>query len=111
MGSEYRKNDYRYIFDFLNTQDSFLDLGLGTFPANSTSGTTSVTEYYGELSVPIIKDVPGIEHLNLELGYRWSDYKMAGRYLHLQGARGLGHHPRAALPRRLSEGDARAEHR
>ncbi len=32
VGSEYRKNDYRYIFDFLNTQDSFLDLGLGTFP-------------------------------------------------------------------------------
>jgi len=78
VGSEYRKNDYRYIFDFLNTQDSFLDLGLGTFPANSTSGTTSVTEYYGELSVPIIKDVPGIEHLNLELGYRWSDYKIQG---------------------------------
>jgi outer membrane receptor protein involved in Fe transport len=78
LGSEYRKNDYRYIFDFLNTQDSFLDLGLGTFPANSTSGTTSVTEYYGELSVPVIKDVPLIQHLNLELGYRWSDYKWQG---------------------------------
>ena len=78
LGSEFRKNDYRYIFDFLNTQDSFLDLGLGTFPANSTSGTTSVKEYYGELSVPVIKDVPLIEHLNLELGYRWSDYKWQG---------------------------------
>ena len=35
-------------------------------------------EYYGELSVPLIKDVPLIQHLNLELGYRWSDYKWQG---------------------------------
>lgn len=78
LGTEYRKNDYRYVFDFLNTQDSFLDLGLGTFPANSTAGTTSVTEYYGELSVPVVRDLPLIQHLNLELGYRWSDYKWQG---------------------------------
>ena len=78
LGTEFRKNDYRYIFDFLNTQDSFLDLGLGTFPANSTSGSTSVKEYYGELSIPVVKDLPLIQHLNLELGYRWSDYKWQG---------------------------------
>jgi outer membrane receptor protein involved in Fe transport len=78
VGTEYRKNDYRYIFDFLNTQTSFLDLGLGTFPANSTTGSTSVKEYYGELSVPVVKELPLIQHLNLELGYRWSDYKYQG---------------------------------
>ncbi len=78
VGTEYRKNDYRYIFDHLNTQTSFLDLGIGTFPANSTRGVTSVKEYYGELLVPVIKDVPAIEHLNLELGYRYSDYRFQG---------------------------------
>src|SRR5262249_985369 len=78
VGSEYRKNEYYYIFDTLNTQDSFLDLGLGTFPANSTRGTTSVKEFYGELAVPLLKDVPAFKHLNLELGYRWSDYRYQG---------------------------------
>ncbi len=37
-GVHSRENTYRYIFDTLNTQSSFLDLGLGTFPANSTRG-------------------------------------------------------------------------
>ena len=78
VGTEYRKNDYRYVFDHLNTQTSFLDLGIGTFPANSTRGVTSVQEYYGELLVPIVKGVPFIEHLNLELGYRISDYRYQG---------------------------------
>ena len=79
VGTEYRKDDYRYIFDHLNTQDSFLDLGLGTFPANSTHGVTSVKELYGELSVPVVKDLPLVKHLNLELGYRYSDYRYGGR--------------------------------
>ena len=78
VGSEYRKNDYRYVFDHLNTQTSFLDLGIGTFPANSTRGVTSVQEYYGELLLPVIKGVPFVEHLNLELGYRISDYRYQG---------------------------------
>ena len=78
VGSEYRKNQYYYIFDTLNTQDSFLDLGLGTFPANSTRGQTDVKEFYGELAIPVLKDVPAFKHLNLELGYRWSDYRYQG---------------------------------
>jgi len=78
LGSQWRRNDYRYIFDTLNTQNSFLDLGLGTFPANSTKGTTSVKEVYGELLVPVVKDIPLMQHLNLELGYRYSDYKYQG---------------------------------
>ncbi|MET0292058.1 MAG: TonB-dependent receptor [Steroidobacteraceae bacterium] len=78
VGTHWRANEYRYIFDTLNTQDSFLDLGLGTFPADNTRGKTSVKEIYGEALVPVIKGVPLIEHLNLELGYRWSDYKFQG---------------------------------
>jgi outer membrane receptor protein involved in Fe transport len=77
-GAQWRQNEYRYIFDTLNTQNSFLDLGLGTFPANNTRGSTDVRELYGELLVPLIKDVPAFRHLNLELGYRYSDYKYQG---------------------------------
>jgi iron complex outermembrane receptor protein len=78
VGVHSRENTYRYIFDTLNTQSSFLDLGLGTFPANSTRGETSVDEIYGELLVPLVSGKPGARHLNLELGYRYSDYELQG---------------------------------
>jgi outer membrane receptor protein involved in Fe transport len=77
-GLHSRDNSYEYVFDTLNTQSSFLDLGLGTFPANNTKGDTSVNEIYGELLLPMAKGHKGAEHLNLELGYRYSDYKYQG---------------------------------
>ncbi|RAK60349.1 hypothetical protein DJ021_11290 [Phenylobacterium hankyongense] len=38
----------------------------------------SVTEGYGELVVPIIKDKPFLRHLELEGAYRYSDYRTMG---------------------------------
>ncbi|HEX6997228.1 MAG TPA: TonB-dependent receptor [Gammaproteobacteria bacterium] len=78
VGTHWRENTYRYIFDTLNTQASFLDQGLGTFPANSTRGSTSVSELYGEMLLPLARDLPGARHLNLEVGYRYSDYEYQG---------------------------------
>jgi iron complex outermembrane recepter protein len=77
-GVHSRSNTYQYIFDTLNTQSSYLDLGLGTFPANSTRGKTTVDEIYGELLLPLASGKTGLEHFNLELGYRYSDYKYQG---------------------------------
>lgn len=77
-GYQWRRNNYFYKFDTLTTQNSFLDLSLGTFPADNTSGSLSVDEFYGEMLVPVIAGVPGIQHLNLELGYRYSDYEIQG---------------------------------
>jgi iron complex outermembrane recepter protein len=77
-GYQWRRNAYFYKFDTLTTQNSYLDLSLGTFPADNTDGKTSVDEFYGELFIPLLSDIPGIEHLNLELGYRYSDYELQG---------------------------------
>jgi len=77
-GYEYRENIYQYTFDTLTTQNSYLDLAAGGFPADNTSGETSVNEVYGELFIPLLSDIKGIEHLNLELGYRYSDYELQG---------------------------------
>lgn len=77
-GYQWRRNTYFYKFDTLTTQNSFLDLSLGTFPADNTAGGASVDEFYGELLVPLLRDIPGIQHLNLELGYRYSDYELQG---------------------------------
>jgi len=77
-GYQWRRNNYFYKFDTLTTQNSYLDLSLGTFPADNTEGSTAVDEIYGELFVPILSGITGIEHLNLELGYRYSDYELQG---------------------------------
>ncbi len=76
-GVHSRTDSYYYIFDPLQTEESYLDNPEG-FPADNTQGETSVKEIYGELLVPLIKDKPGAQHMNLELGYRYSDYKLQG---------------------------------
>ncbi len=43
-------------------------------PATSTSGELSSTDYFGELSVPLLKDAPFAKLLDVELAYRVSNY-------------------------------------
>jgi len=76
-GVHSRSNKYTYIFDPLQTENSFNDNPQG-FPADNTHGKTSVDEVYGELLLPILKAKTGAKHLNLELGYRYSDYDLQG---------------------------------
>ena len=78
LGTTYRENTFRYQTDILTSQQSFLDGGIGLFPAGNSSGRTDVKEGYGELLVPVLKDLPAIKRLNLELGYRYSDYNTVG---------------------------------
>ena len=109
-GVHSRSNSYYYIFDPLQTGNSFNDNPEG-FPADNTKGETAVDEIYGELLVPLLNGKTGAEHLNLELGYRYSDYESAGWHRHVQGVGRLGHHRHAAVPRRPPARDARPEHR
>ncbi|HZF31405.1 MAG TPA: TonB-dependent receptor [Gammaproteobacteria bacterium] len=76
-GVHSRENSYYYIFDPLQTQESFNDNPMG-FPANNTRGQTGVDEVYGEMLLPLLKGKTGAQHLNLELGYRYSDYDLQG---------------------------------
>jgi outer membrane receptor protein involved in Fe transport len=76
-GYHSRENSYYYIVDPLQTQESVLDNAL-QFPASGSEGVTSVEEVYGELLLPLLRDKPGVQHLDLELGYRYSDYKYQG---------------------------------
>ncbi|MEX2962961.1 TonB-dependent receptor [Microbulbifer sp. TYP-18] len=43
-------------------------------PVLPVSGSLSVQEVFGEMSVPLVSDRPGIEYLGLDLAYRYSDY-------------------------------------
>ncbi|ROQ23397.1 TonB-dependent receptor domain-containing protein [Gallaecimonas pentaromativorans] len=43
-------------------------------PATAVDGSLTVDEYYTEVRVPLVEDVPFADNLNLDLGYRYSDY-------------------------------------
>jgi iron complex outermembrane recepter protein len=71
LGLAYRKNSFR--FDPSYPVEAVLDNPIGLFASNSTRGSTNVKEIYGELLAPVL---PGLE---LELGYRLSDFNTAGK--------------------------------
>ena len=79
LGVSYRENKYDFQTDTLNAQGrSFLEQPLGLYPSGNSNGRIVSHEAYGELLVPVLKDVPFIQSLNLELGVRYSDYNTTG---------------------------------
>ena len=73
-GLDYRKNTY--VFD-ADSQISAGDLS-NTPKSFSTHGSTAVKEVYVELLLPVVKDLPFAKSINLDLGYRYSDYDLSG---------------------------------
>jgi outer membrane receptor protein involved in Fe transport len=69
-GVSYRKNEF--VYDPGNSVEQVLDNPVGLFASNGTTGSTNVKEIYGEILVPVINK------LDLELGYRYSDFNTAG---------------------------------
>jgi iron complex outermembrane receptor protein len=70
VGADYRGSSFDYHPDAgLINNDSF---SYDTTVA--TSGTQNVREVFAELLVPVLKDLPLIEELSLDLGARRSDY-------------------------------------
>jgi outer membrane receptor protein involved in Fe transport len=71
-GVSTRENKFRYEPGGINDNISVIEQPIGIFVSNNTRGETKVKEIYGELLVP------ATERLNLELGYRYSDYDRSG---------------------------------
>jgi iron complex outermembrane recepter protein len=78
VGASYRKNTFVYQTDGLISVNNFSDSAAGIFPQGDSLGETSVSEYYAEALIPLIRDVPALQRVNLELGYRYSDYDPSG---------------------------------
>src|SRR5690606_2354965 len=78
VGGAYRKNSLTFTSDSSAFAGSSSYQTPPTSPRASTAGSTSVREVYGELFVPVLADLPSVEELNLELGYRLSDYDSVG---------------------------------
>ena len=68
------------------TPDPIIQAGLGAdIPAQATSGQYNADEVYGELSVPILKNKPLFELLNLSAAARYSDYSLSGSKVTVKG--------------------------
>ncbi len=78
VGLTYRKNDFQYLPDATRETNSVLDVPVGAFAQANVLGSTQVREAYGELLVPLLRDKPFVHSLELELGYRYSDYDTMG---------------------------------
>jgi iron complex outermembrane recepter protein len=79
LGATWRKNEFQYLPDATRETNSVLDIPVGAFAQANVTGKTVVKEVYGELLVPLLKDLPAAKSLELELGYRYSDYDIAGK--------------------------------
>ena len=76
VGYEHRREDGRFVPDAFKQAD--LSTGLA---ATTTEGSYSLDEFYAELSVPILKDLPFARELSLSLAGRQSDYSNFGQTL------------------------------
>jgi outer membrane receptor protein involved in Fe transport len=79
VGLTDRKNNFEYLPDATRDVNNIVDAVVGSFGQANVRGRTEVKEVYGELLVPLLKDMFLAKSLELELGYRYSDYDTAGK--------------------------------
>ncbi len=74
LGGEWRATSAQYV------PDSFLSSGdvAGFNAALPTKGSQSAREAFGEMRIPIVKDVPLIQSFSLNGAFRHSDYNLKG---------------------------------
>ncbi len=78
LGVTMRRNAFQYYPDAMRERNNIIDAVVGSFGQANVTGSTEVKEIYGEVLVPLLRDAPFAKSLELELGYRLSDYDTAG---------------------------------
>src|SRR5690606_26803152 len=79
FGVTRRDNKFRYMPDATRDRANIIDSVVGSFGQANVLGETRVDEVYGEMLVPLLRDAPFAKSLELEVGYRYSDYGSAGK--------------------------------
>lgn len=77
VGAEYREDYSNFVPDFIGTITDPVAGTCLTFTdacSSRSTGKLAVREYYAELFVPILADVPFAKSLNVTLGSRYSSY-------------------------------------
>ncbi len=110
FGAEYRREHIDFDGDFVSRTPGQLN---GGGAASTPIGASfDVYEGYGEARIPLIQDMPFAKQLQLELGYRYSDYsyhvttdtyKVAGDWTPIDGIRFRASYQRAVRAPNLVE--------
>jgi len=72
FGFEYRKDSQQAI-----TDDALTYGGVTWNLIPAFKGDITVAEVYGEASFPLLRDLPGVQHLSLETSLRFADYDLS----------------------------------
>jgi len=79
FGVDYRDNSFKYAPDRAFRPDAnFSSDIIGQFGILPVSGSNNVKEAYIEMLMPIVRDVPLVQALDLNVAYRYSDYNRSG---------------------------------
>ena len=82
VGFEYRRDTLFEQADGIASSGDLVGAGGATIPTN---GVTGLTEFFGEIQVPVIAGRPGVEQFNLNGAYRWSEYSSRNNLLDIEG--------------------------
>ncbi|WP_293903393.1 TonB-dependent receptor [Phenylobacterium sp.] len=75
IGAEYRRENLDFATDFVASA-GLLNGGAGAVPP--VNGAFDVYEEFAEARIPLVDDQPFFHRLQLEVGYRYSDYSSIG---------------------------------
>ena len=82
VGATYREQNYEFVPDAMAlatfTLNGVTGPELAGLSSQPLSGSDKVREVYGELLIPLLRDLPLIRSLETNLGYRVSDYDTIG---------------------------------
>jgi outer membrane receptor protein involved in Fe transport len=79
VGATYRENAYTFLEDNIKERNStFNDQVLGIYPARSIDASINSKEVYGEISIPLLHDLPFVQLFELIGGARYSDSSQTG---------------------------------
>ena len=74
IGADYRRDSNVFNPDILSSDKSFLDQVVGVYPVAYLNVSQDVKEGYGELSIPVLADLPFIKSFTINPGLRYSSY-------------------------------------
>ncbi len=77
IGASYRYDDISFTPDSLESTVNFADQLVGGNAVAPLDADIIARDVYGELLVPVLKDLPLLQALNFELGVRYSTYSNA----------------------------------
>ena len=74
LGFQQRRNAAQFNPDILQSTAAITDQVIGLYPTGYLDAQTSVKDYYAEALIPVVKDLPFLKRVELEVGGRYSDY-------------------------------------